>query len=113
MCYLPFSQEGVDNGIYRPISVTVQTPADDQIECRSYQLVPIGSDDTRPSPQYLSVIQRGAAQNSLPQEYQDKLSSIEHNGYTGRLKLMDDVEKLIEQFKICIYYLHMGEHITT
>ncbi|KAK2144231.1 hypothetical protein LSH36_776g02433 [Paralvinella palmiformis] len=92
-------QEGVSRGIYNPISISVQTPAGEQLACRSYQLAIRGSADARPSPQYKSVIQRGAKQNGLPIEYQQQLAAIEDNGYEGKLEIMVKIEELIEKYK--------------
>ena len=86
---IPFSQEGVSAGIYRPIEVKVETSSGEKLKCRTYQLVNVDAEDKRPSPQYLSVILKGAEQNNLPQYYIDKLSSIEHNGYSGKCELFE------------------------
>ena len=94
-----FRQEGVSSGIYHPVTVSVHTPAGEQLECRCYQLVHRGSPDPRPSPQYKSVILRGAKQNGLPSEYQEMLAKIEDNGYEGKLEIMTRIEELIEKFK--------------
>ena len=76
-------------GIYRPLEVQVQSQSGEKLTCRTYQLVNLNADDPRPSPQYLSVILKGAKQNNLPQYYIDKLSSLEHNGYSGKCEVFD------------------------
>lgn len=83
------SQEGVDEGIYEAFSVDVTSPKGEVIGCRTYSLLKRGSQDRRPSPQYLDVIIRGAIEHNLPSEYIDKLKRIEHNGYAGPSPLAD------------------------
>ncbi|XP_044273046.1 gamma-glutamylcyclotransferase [Varanus komodoensis] len=83
-------QEGVEDGIYVPIEVAVQTQEGKVIQCRSYQM-----DDFvygLPSPQYKKVICMGAKQNGLPVEYQEKLDSIETNNYTGLVPVFEEIE---------------------
>ena len=76
-------------GIYRPLEVDVESQSGEKFKCRTYQLVNLNADDPRPSPQYLSVVLKGAKQNNLPQYYIDKLSSVEHNGYSGECEVFD------------------------
>lgn len=51
----------------------------------------IGLVDLTPSPQYLDVIRRGANQNGIPEKYQQWLGSIEDNGYSGEVKIMNQI----------------------
>jgi len=61
------------------------------MNCRTYALLDTGYADRRPSPQYLDMIVKGAEEHQLPEYYIEKLTSIEHNGYAGRIALYDDV----------------------
>lgn len=49
-----FRQEGVENGIYIPIEVTVRTQDGEIVKCRSYQMNDYVHD--LPSPQYKRVL---------------------------------------------------------
>ncbi len=89
----------MDEGYYRPLEVTVETPGGDKLTCRTYQLLRLGSEDKRPSPQYLDVIIRGAKQNELPQEYIDWLEKIEHNGYSGEVAVFNEVQEKAKELK--------------
>ena len=73
---------------YDPIEVDV-LPQDggEPLQCRTYVGKAKPGDDKRPSPQYLDVIIRGAIQSKLPQEYINKLKSIEHNNYKGNVAI--------------------------
>lgn len=85
-------QEGVDCGIYKPITVKVLTNAKDmqeEIECRTYQLVhnpstPLDPEirpfERQPSKTYLTVILNGAEESGLPFDYVKFLHSFKHNG---------------------------------
>ncbi|KAF0304795.1 Gamma-glutamylcyclotransferase [Amphibalanus amphitrite] len=84
-------QEGVQQGIYRPVTVTAETPAGERLRCRSYQLVTPPERDRRPSAVYKDVIERGAAENQLPAEYRARLAAIEDNGYRGQVEVALDL----------------------
>jgi len=80
-------QEGVSNGIYRPLTVTAVTPDGSSCSCRSYQLVTPPETDRRPSAVYHDVIVRGAVESGLPGDYVERLRAIENNGYSGRVEV--------------------------
>uniref|UniRef100_A0A8D0DLN6 gamma-glutamylcyclotransferase n=1 Tax=Salvator merianae TaxID=96440 RepID=A0A8D0DLN6_SALMN len=82
-------QEGVEEGIYVPIEVSVQTQEGKVFKCRSYQMTKFVFG--LPSPQYKKVICMGAKQNGLPVDYQKKLDSIETNKYAGPLPLFEEI----------------------
>lgn len=85
-------QEGVECGIYKPMTVTVLMNAKDiqeEIECRTYQLVhnpstPLDTEnrpfERQPSRTYLNVILNGAEETGLPYDYVKFLKSFKHNG---------------------------------
>ncbi|XP_062980858.1 gamma-glutamylcyclotransferase [Elgaria multicarinata webbii] len=83
-------QEGVEDGLYVPIEVSVQTQEGKVFKCRSYQM----NDYIYglPSPQYKKVICMGAKQNGLPVDYQEKLDSIETNSYAGTVPVFEEIE---------------------
>ncbi|XP_039192200.1 gamma-glutamylcyclotransferase isoform X3 [Crotalus tigris] len=83
-------QEGVENGIYIPIEVTVRTQDGKIVKCRSYQMNDYVHD--LPSPQYQRVICLGAKQNELPMDYQKKLNSIETNNYAGPVPVFEEIK---------------------
>ncbi|XP_015678714.1 gamma-glutamylcyclotransferase isoform X1 [Protobothrops mucrosquamatus] len=83
-------QEGVENGIYIPIEVTVRTQDGKIVKCRSYQMNDYVHD--LPSPQYKRVICLGAKQNELPMDYQKKLNSIETNNYAGPVPVFEEIK---------------------
>ncbi|XP_032091463.1 gamma-glutamylcyclotransferase [Thamnophis elegans] len=83
-------QEGVENGIYIPIEVTVRIQDGKIVKCRSYQMNDYVLD--LPSPQYKKVICMGAKQNELPVDYQKKLNSIETNNYAGSVPVLEEIE---------------------
>lgn len=87
-------QEGVNAGIYEPVEVDVQTEEGETIHCRSYHLLKRRYKDKRPSPQYLDVILRGAVQHKLPEYYVQKLRAIEHNGYDGNVKVVEEINEV-------------------
>ncbi|ELU14694.1 hypothetical protein CAPTEDRAFT_224905 [Capitella teleta] len=80
-------QEGVEVGVYKPIEVKVTTPQNEELDCRSYYLLKRGDKDRRPSPQYIGVIRKGAAENNLPSDYVEFLRKIEDNGYQGEIEV--------------------------
>ncbi|XP_077977472.1 gamma-glutamylcyclotransferase-like [Glandiceps talaboti] len=84
-------QEGVHMNVYDPLEVTVCTQNNRQLTCRTYKMVNIIPTD--PSPHYLSVVQDGAKQNGLPDDYITFLNSIQHNNYQGELKIMAKIEE--------------------
>lgn len=82
-------QEGVELGIYKPMSVRVTLDGKEQISCRTYQLVhnpasPLDPQnrpfERQPSRTYLSVILNGAEETGLPSDYIKFLKSFKHNG---------------------------------
>lgn len=81
-------QEGVSNGIYSPLEVSVETE-NGPVLCRTYKM-----NNFRPglpSPQYKKVVCLGAEENGLPVEYLNKLYNIETNGYSGP-SLLDNLK---------------------
>lgn len=61
-------------------------------KCRTYQQTAIPAQipnlkdlpmERRPSKIYLQVITEGAKESKLPQDYQNFLNNIPHNGYDG------------------------------
>ncbi|KAM9288160.1 gamma-glutamylcyclotransferase [Cariama cristata] len=91
-------QEGVEDGIYVPIEVTVHTQAGEVLTCRSYQMKDYVCGP--PSPQYKKVICMGAKQNGLPTDYQKTLEAIETNNYAGPVRIMEEIEAAIKAEKI-------------
>ncbi|XP_074051680.1 gamma-glutamylcyclotransferase [Macrotis lagotis] len=88
-------QEGVEDGTYIPIEVDVYNQEGKALTCRSYQMrdyVP-----APPSPQYKKVICKGAKQNDLPSDYQKKLEEIETNHYQGPVKVLEEIEAIINE----------------
>ncbi|XP_005184303.1 gamma-glutamylcyclotransferase-like isoform X2 [Musca domestica] len=90
------NQEGVHQGIYTPITVSVYCPPlDTMVECRAYQLVEqpdtnLHSLSTNEIPQdrlasstYLKSLVKGAIESEIPFEYVDWLMHIPHNGNTA------------------------------
>lgn len=61
-----YSQEGVADGIYHPIGVSVHIGSGEIINARSYQLVKSEEENGKPSPAYHSVILAGAREHGLP-----------------------------------------------
>ncbi|XP_028926970.1 gamma-glutamylcyclotransferase [Ornithorhynchus anatinus] len=88
-------QEGVGSGMYVPIEVSVHTQEGKVLTCRSYQMNDYVSDDI--SPQYKKVICMGAKQNGLPSEYQKKLEAIETNHYKGAVKILQEIEAVMQK----------------
>ncbi|XP_076109211.1 gamma-glutamylcyclotransferase-like [Mytilus galloprovincialis] len=85
-------------GIYKALNVDVISEDRSPLTCRTYLLEPttVPSDwDMRPSPQYMDIIIRGAIQSNLPEEYISQLKNIEHNNYSGSVKVYDEVLKLL------------------
>ena len=73
---------------YRRLYVSVFSPNGEELKCRTYQKKKDSESVTAPSPQYLETILTGARENSLPHDYVEKLSSTEHNGYTGEVTIL-------------------------
>ncbi|XP_051575408.1 gamma-glutamylcyclotransferase-like isoform X2 [Myxocyprinus asiaticus] len=90
------SQENVMMGTYSPTEVSVSSSGLD-LNCRTY--IMNSCVYAPPSPQYLQVIVMGAEQNGLPEEYQEKLKSIETNKYEGSLPVMKELEKAMKTSK--------------
>ncbi|XP_051949196.1 gamma-glutamylcyclotransferase-like [Xyrauchen texanus] len=85
-------QEQVHEGVYSPIEVRVDTE-EGSLLCRTYKM-----NNFRPcipSPQYKQVVCLGAQQNGLPQNYIQKLQTLETNKYTGTsiLDQITDIKK--------------------
>ncbi|XP_077980585.1 gamma-glutamylcyclotransferase-like [Glandiceps talaboti] len=89
-------QDAVDKGIYRSISITVITPTGEEVECRCLEMCCPPQHEGLPSPQYLSVIVDGAIQIGLPTEYIQMLKRKPHNGFDGKVEIMEDIKKGIE-----------------
>ncbi|XP_056115449.1 gamma-glutamylcyclotransferase b [Rhinichthys klamathensis goyatoka] len=89
-------QENVKMGTYSPMKVFVST-TDQDLHCRTY--IMNSCVYAPPSPHYLEVIVMGAEQNGLPEDYQEKLKSIETNKYEGRLSVMEELEKAMKKSK--------------
>ncbi|KAI2654846.1 Gamma-glutamylcyclotransferase [Labeo rohita] len=88
------SQENVKMGTYSPVEVNVSTSVQD-FSCRTY--IMNSCIYAPPSPQYLQVIVMGAKQNGLPEDYQEKLRSIETNKYEGPLSVMEELMKAFKK----------------
>ncbi|XP_056596814.1 gamma-glutamylcyclotransferase a [Triplophysa dalaica] len=73
-------QEQVHEGMYSPSHVMVETD-EGPILCRTYKMNNFRP--CLPSPQYKKVVCLGAQQNSLPQNYIQKLLAQKTNDYSG------------------------------
>lgn len=88
-------QEGVHLLIYKPITVRVTTASGQVLSCRSYQLLKLGYADKRPSAVYKNVLIQGARENRVPDYYiRHHLETIVDNGYTGKVDVRLDTQKL-------------------
>jgi gamma-glutamylcyclotransferase len=78
-------QEGAhrDPPVYQRLSVDLESPTGDRVNCRSYQVVAPHPAGHRPSPAYRDTILRGARALRLPPGYITGLEAIEVNGYVG------------------------------
>ncbi|XP_019946053.1 gamma-glutamylcyclotransferase a [Paralichthys olivaceus] len=74
------NQEGVREGIYSPLEVSVETD-EGLMLCRTYQMKSFHA--CPPSPQYKQVVCLGAEENGLPEEYRKRLEVIQTNNYSG------------------------------
>lgn len=89
-------QEGVESGIYKPMSVKVLINDEaEEVSCRTYQLVhnppkPLEPNtrpfERQPSKTYLTVILNGADETGLPADYIEFLKSFQHNGNEAKNK---------------------------
>lgn len=91
-----FSQEGVHNNIYFPLTVDVETSEGTLLQCRTYQqtakfdcepLIENIPEERKPSTVYLSTILNGAEESGLPEEYMAFLKKIPDNGYCGEVDI--------------------------
>ncbi|XP_060798619.1 gamma-glutamylcyclotransferase a [Neoarius graeffei] len=82
-------QEAVDQGVYSPMEVTVETETGPLL-CRTYKMN--NTIPCVPSPQYKEVICLGAQQNGLPEDYIKKLQAVKTNNYTGP-SLIDQIKR--------------------
>jgi gamma-glutamylcyclotransferase (GGCT)/AIG2-like uncharacterized protein YtfP len=75
-------QEGVHHTppAYRRYRVTVETPAGDDVVCRSYQVAQPAAHDIAPSPRYLATMVMGARACGLPTDYVARLAEFHDNG---------------------------------
>ncbi|XP_076868249.1 gamma-glutamylcyclotransferase [Brachyhypopomus gauderio] len=89
-------QEGVKQGIYSPMEVSVWA-TDHDLSCRTY--IMNNCTHALPSPQYLKVMVMGAEQNKVPEVYQEKLKAVETNKYDGSLPVMKKIEKALKKSK--------------
>ncbi|XP_071445488.1 gamma-glutamylcyclotransferase-like isoform X2 [Hetaerina americana] len=95
-------QEGVQDGVYMPIVVGIETPIGEILEARTYKYIrdpppPAPSDtsvslghlwkdlpnERRPSPEYKRIIVIGAIETGLPRDYVEALEMIAANDYQG------------------------------
>lgn len=91
-----FSQEGVSHKIYFPMTVEVETPLGKKLNCRVYIQTAKISDlvalenlpvERKPSLIYINTMLKGAKESELPEEYQEFLRKIAHNGYAGEVDI--------------------------
>ncbi|XP_055315981.1 gamma-glutamylcyclotransferase-like [Sitodiplosis mosellana] len=93
-------QEGVNKNIYAPLVKEVITSDGKVLECRTYQMSGAPTDELnlsdpnipferKPSKTYMDVILRGSEESQLPQEYQNFLRNIVHNGNLASQELLD------------------------
>ncbi len=71
--------------------VDVETPNQEIVTCRCYQLcnlparIPEGSpvpENRKPSLLYMTIMLKGAVESRLPEEYVNRLKKIQHNNWT-------------------------------
>ncbi|XP_041454585.1 uncharacterized protein LOC121407523 [Lytechinus variegatus] len=82
-------QEG-EGIVYRRKEVIVTSQDGTRHTCWTYSMIDF--QEGTPSPQYMDVIRKGADQNSLPQHYLEWLRSIEDNGYSGQVEIMNLID---------------------
>lgn len=101
-----YRQEGVDQGVYIPISVPIETPDGQTLICRAYRLTKLPPElhenepipfDRQPSSTYLKTIIKGAIESGLPEKYIEFLKHFKHNGNT-----VESIEKDLELSEIVI-----------
>lgn len=72
-------------------------------KCRTYQQTAVPDqianlkdlpNERRPSKIYWKVITEGAKESKLPQDYQNFLNNIPHNGYEGDVNIDLDLSKV-------------------
>ncbi|XP_013116745.1 gamma-glutamylcyclotransferase [Stomoxys calcitrans] len=101
-------QEGVDSGIYTPISVSVYCSSlNKSLDCRAYHLCDqpatnlknMSADEVpmerQPSLTYLKTLVKGALETGIPSDYVEWLKKVKHN-----TKSADYFEKELELDKI-------------
>ena len=79
-------QEGVPY-IYIRYEETVTNENGAKVKCVVYRFneaVKVRDGD-KPSPKYIKVMREGAMEHNLPKEYQEFLSTIEDNGFDGKV----------------------------
>lgn len=95
-----FRQEGVADEIYFPMEVNIIMSDGSSQLCRTYQQCATPTfiidmldlpAERRPSSVYLNTIILGASESKLPDDYQDFLKSIPHNGYNGEVDIKLDL----------------------
>ncbi|XP_042601935.1 gamma-glutamylcyclotransferase a [Cyprinus carpio] len=78
-----FRQEQVDEGVYSPLEVKVETK-EGPLLCRTYKMNNFRP--CLPSLQYKKVVCLEAQQNSFPQNYIQKLLALKTNNYNKQLQ---------------------------
>ncbi|XP_075160153.1 gamma-glutamylcyclotransferase-like isoform X1 [Haematobia irritans] len=104
-------QEGVHEGIYTPITVSVYCPTlDSTIECRAYHLCDQPETDIKlmpanevpierlPSATYLKALIKGALESEIPYEYIEWLMHLPHNA-----NIAERFEKELELENVPLY----------
>ncbi|XP_046446169.1 gamma-glutamylcyclotransferase-like [Daphnia pulex] len=85
-------QEGVHQGIYKPLTVKVTTVNGETLNCRCYQQICEWEVDRRPSVVYKNIMIKGAKENGVPEDYiKNNLENIEDNGYNGEVQVKMDL----------------------
>ncbi|XP_049606836.1 gamma-glutamylcyclotransferase [Syngnathus scovelli] len=82
-------QEGIHEGLYSPLEVTVESSNHGEMLCRTYQMNNFHAFPT--SPQYKHVVCWGAEQNGLPGDYIGGLQAVKTNNYMGP-SMLDCIE---------------------
>ncbi|XP_055339133.1 gamma-glutamylcyclotransferase-like [Paramacrobiotus metropolitanus] len=80
-------QEGVHQGLYRPLSVDVTTPEGMTLPVLTYQMTLPYEDNPLPSCVYKKVMLHGARESSLPAEYIENMKALPDNGYDGPVEV--------------------------